>query len=179
MDRFSASSVDEQFYLIISALVPYKRVDLAVEVFNANGKQLVIAGTGPESEKLQSMAKPNIKFLGWRSDEELVQLYSKCTALIFPGEEDFGIVPLEATASGKPVVAYGKGGALETIVDGKTGVFFSEQTVSSLNAAIELVQTIDFNPEEVRNYSMQFSRLVFKQKMQKFIEEKIQHHAVE
>ncbi len=176
VDRFAASEQSDDFYLIVSALVPYKRVDLAVDVFNTNGKKLIIAGTGPESEKLKAMAKPNIEFLGWRSDEELAQLYSRCTALIFPGEEDFGIVPLEAQASGKPVVAFGKGGALETIIDGKTGVFFSQQTVSDLQSAIEKMQSIQFNSAEIRNHASNFSRPIFKKKMKDFIEEKVRQH---
>jgi glycosyltransferase involved in cell wall biosynthesis len=175
-EQFHLSERSEDFYLIVSALVPYKRVDLAVEVFNANGKKLVIAGTGPESGTLTLNAKPNITFLGWQSDEELARLYSQCTALIFPGEEDFGIVPLEAQASGKPVVAFGKGGALETIVDGKTGVFFPEQTVESLQKAVERLVLIKFNPGDIREHALGFSRSIYKQKMKEYIEEKVRQH---
>ncbi len=176
VDRFAASEQSDDFYLIVSALVPYKRVDLAVEVFNANGKRLIVAGTGPEMEKLKAMAKPNIEFLGWRSDEELAQLYAGCKALIFPGEEDFGIVPLEAMACGKPVIAYGKGGALETVVDGNTGIFFNEQTISALQSAVEKLHSIQFHPQDIHNHSLQFSRYIYKQKMKDFIGEKIRQH---
>ncbi|MDP1678133.1 MAG: glycosyltransferase [Bacteroidota bacterium] len=175
-EQFQLSTTSEDFYLIVSALVPYKRVDLAVNVFNANKKKLIIAGTGPESEKLKSLAKPNITFLGWQSDKELAQLYAQCTALIFPGEEDFGIVPLEAQASGKPVVAFSKGGALETIVDGKTGVFFSEQTVQSLQQAVERLSLIKFNSNDIRQHALGFSRSIFKQKMKDYFEGKVRQH---
>ncbi len=175
-EQFQLSTSSEDFYLIVSALVPYKRVDLAVESFTANGKKLVIAGTGPESGKLKSMAGSNITFLGWQSDEELAQLYSQCTALIFPGEEDFGIVPLEAQASGKPVVAFSKGGALETIIDGKSGVFFNKQTAESLQQALERLSLIKFNSTDIRRHALGFSRSIFKQKMKDYIEGKVRQH---
>jgi glycosyltransferase involved in cell wall biosynthesis len=175
-EQFLLSETSEDFYLIVSALVPYKRVDLAVDVFNINGKKLVIAGTGPESDKLKSIAGQNITFLGWQSDEELAQLYAKCTALIFPGEEDFGIVPLEAQASGKPVVAFGKGGALETIIEEKTGIFFSKQSVESLRDAVERLSLIKFNSNDIRQHALGFSRLIYKQKMKDYIEEKVRQH---
>jgi len=175
-EQFQLSAVQEDFYLIVSALVPYKRVDLAVEAFNENGKRLVIAGTGPESEKLRSVANPNIEFLGWQSDDELAQLYARCTALIFPGVEDFGIVPLEAQASGKPVVAYGRGGALETIVDGKTGLFFNQQTKDSLQDALQRISLIKFNPSDIRRHALQFSRSNFRQKIKQSIDEKVRQH---
>ncbi len=175
-EQFQLSTREEDFYLIVSALVPYKRVNLAVEVFNANGKKLVIAGTGPESGKLKLIAGSNITFLGWQSDEELAQLYEKCTALIFPGEEDFGIVPLEAQASGKPVVAFRKGGALETIIEGKTGIFFTEQTVESLHQAVERLSLIKFNSNNIRRHALRFSRSIYKQKMKDYIEEKVRQH---
>ena len=175
-EQFQISHSDEDYFLIVSALVPYKRVDLAIHAFNANGKKLVIAGTGPESEKLRSIAKQNVKFLGWQSDDELAKLYVRCKALIFPGVEDFGIVPLEAQASGKPVVAYGKGGALETIIDGKTGVFFLEQTVNSLQNALQTLSLIKFNPDEIRSHALTFSRTIYKQKMEKSIDVKVRQH---
>ncbi|MEX2088527.1 MAG: glycosyltransferase, partial [Bacteroidota bacterium] len=113
---FRSSERDEGYYLIVSALVPYKRVDLAVRVFNILGERLLVVGKGPELETLKAMASKRIEFLGWQPDSELAGLYAGCRALVFPGVEDFGIVPLEAMASGKPVIAFGRGGALETVV---------------------------------------------------------------
>ena len=115
IDQFSLSGKDAGYYLVVSALVPYKRVDLAVETFNQLGEQLLIVGTGPECKKLQSIANKNIRLLGWQSNEELSKLYAGCRALIFPGIEDFGIVPLEAMASGKPVIAFGRGVRLKLL----------------------------------------------------------------
>lgn len=178
IEQFQLSTVQEDFYLIVSALVPYKRVDLAVEAFNTNGKRLIIAGTGPESEKLRSMAKPNIEFLGWQTDDELAQLYARCTALIFPGVEDFGIVPLEAQASGKPVIAFGRGGALETIVDGTTGLFFDRQTADSLQDALWRCSLIKFNPQTIREHAVRFSRANFHRNIGRSIDEKVRQHLI-
>jgi glycosyltransferase involved in cell wall biosynthesis len=175
-ERFTLSEADEGYYLMVSALVPYKRVDLAVRVFNANGKHLLIVGKGTETERLQAMARPNVEFLGWRSDDELARLYAGCRALIFPGEEDFGIVPLEAMASGKPVVAFARGGALETVVDGVTGVLFPEQTPDALSRAVEAAQGISFDPRVIRAHAMKFSRSIYAERMKKFIEEKLLQH---
>jgi glycosyltransferase involved in cell wall biosynthesis len=175
-EQFQLSTDHDDYYLIVSALVPYKRVDLAVEAFNVSGKRLIIAGTGPESGSLKILSKPNIEFLGWQSDEQLAQVYARCTALIFPGVEDFGIVPLEAQASGKPVIAFGQGGALETIVEGKTGIFFHQQTAQSLLEAVQKSTLIKFNSVSIRQHSLQFSRTVFKQKIKESIEAKVRQH---
>ena len=174
--KFQASRRDKGYYLIVSALVPYKKVDLAVKAFNKIGKRLIIVGKGPDEEKLRYLAKPNVEFLGWKSDDELALLYAGCTALVFPGEEDFGIVPLEAMASGKAVIAYGKGGALETVQDGLSGVFFYEQTVEALEIAVSKAEQMQFDVENVRNRALRFSRSIYKDAMKKFIEEKIEAH---
>ena len=175
-DQFTLSKSDEGYYLMVTALVPYKRVDLAVEVFNRTGEKLLIVGKGTETKKLQAMSKTNIEFLGWKSDEELALLYRGCKALIFPGEEDFGIVPLEAMATGKPVAAFGKGGALETVIEGKTGVFFNEQTAESLSSALIALKAISLNPDVIREHALQFSRRHYKQRMNDFIDEKVRQH---
>jgi len=174
--KFQASGRNEGYYLIVSALVPYKKVDLAVKVFNKTGARLIIVGKGPDEDKLRRMAKPNVEFAGWKNDDELASLYAGCTALVFPGEEDFGIVPLEAMASGKAVIAYGKGGALETVQEGVSGVFFYEQTVEALESAVVRAAQVQFDPEIIRNRALQFSRDIFKDAIRKFIEEKIEAH---
>lgn len=175
-DFFQLSEKDNGYYLIVSALVPYKRVDLAIELFNRTGKKLIIVGSGPESEKLKSLASANIKFLGWADSKELTSLYSKCKALIFPGIEDFGIVPLEAMACGKPVIAYGKGGTLETVVDRLTGIFFNEQTIESFAQAVEKFEAAKFDGAAIREHAKKFDRAVFKASIKKYIDEKIENH---
>lgn len=173
---FKLSEKDEGYYLIVSALVPYKRVDLAIEVFNKLGDKLVIVGKGPETDKLKAIALKNIEFLGWQSDEELAKLYAGCRALIFPGVEDFGIVPLEAMACGKPVVAFAQGGALETVVeegDRRTGIFFYEQTVSALTDAVMNLRKTSLNPQIIHSHAEQFDRTKFKEKLHAYITEKM------
>ena len=176
IDQFVVSEKDKGYFLVVSALVPYKRVDLAVETFNELGERLLVVGTGPELKGLQSIAKDNIQFLGWRNDDELATLYAGCRALIFPGIEDFGIVPLEAMASGKPVIAFGKGGALETVVDDPrfpSGLFFHEQSVRSLKDAVEKFSTLKFDPYTIRAHAESFARPRFKEQMRLYVEEKL------
>lgn len=176
VDQFSVSEADDGYYLIVSALVPYKRVDLAVEAFKRSGERLLIVGTGPESGRLQSLASRNIEFLGWQPDTELAGLYARCRALIFPGIEDFGIVPLEAMASGKPVVAFGQGGALETVVDDPqraTGVFFREQRPEALREALVKLHDLKLNPHTIRAHAEQFDRKIFKENYRRYVERKV------
>jgi len=171
-DLFTVSNKDEGYYLIVSALVPYKRVDLAIETFNRFGEKLLVVGSGPEMEKLKKLAKKNIEILGWQSDKNLVKLYAGCRALIFPGVEDFGIVPLEAMASGKPVVAFAKGGALETVVgdgDSPTGVFFHQQTVEALVEATEALSRMKFDPYAIRRHAEKFDRKEFKRQIAEYV----------
>ena len=179
VDQFLVSEKDEGYYLIVSALVPYKRVDLAIEAFNELGERLLVVGSGPESKRLQSIASRNIQFLGWKNDLELSRLYAGCRALIFPGIEDFGIVPLEAMASGKPVIAFGKGGALETVVDhspSPTGIFFHEQSVSALKDAMVQFSTSKFDPLMIRSHAERFARPQFKERLHRFVAEKLELH---
>lgn len=174
--QFVLSTAVDDYYLIVSALVPYKRVDLAIEVFNRLGKRLVIVGKGPEQRKLESMAGSTIEFLGWQDSGHLVSLYGRCKALIFPGVEDFGIVPLEAMACGKPVIAFAAGGALETVVEGKTGVYFDRQDPSALEAAVKRVEQMSFDAEGIRRHSLQFNRPLFKEKINRYIHEKVEEY---
>jgi len=144
------------FDLIVSALVPYKRVDLAVEAYNRLGYPLKVVGSGSQQRKLQKMAGPSVEFLGWREDEEILDLYRNCRFLIFPGEEDFGIVPLEAQACGRPVVAFGRGGALESVVHGKTGIHFRKQAPEDLLAGIEEAAGQTWNTGSIREHAERF-----------------------
>ncbi len=149
-------SPQADFDLIVSALVPYKKIDLAVRAYNSNGRTLKIVGVGTETESLRRIAAPNIEFLGWSSNEQIRELYRNCRLLVFPGEEDFGLVPVEVQACGRPVVAFARGGALETIDAGRSGIFFEEQTEQSLNAAIEEASAIDWDPAQMRASAERF-----------------------
>jgi len=160
----------EDFFLIVSALEPYKRIDLAVEAFNKNGKRLMIVGGGSQYKKLRRRAKSNINFTGRVNNNEVRSLYRKARAFIFPGIEDFGITPVEAQACGTPVIAYGEGGALETVIDGKTGIFFRRQSPEALNGAIDKIEKMDFNEKELRNNSLKFSREAFRKNFIKYLE---------
>ena len=149
------------FDLIASALVPYKKIDIAVTAYNMSGRRLKIVGTGTEFNLLKAASAPNIEFLGWQSDTQLKELYRRCRLLVFPGEEDFGIVPLEAQASGRPVVAYARGGALETVEAGVSGIFFAEQTPEALGVAIEECAAQIWNPAAIRAHAEAFSIQAF------------------
>lgn len=176
VSRFSTSAVQEGFYLIVGALVPYKRVDLAIDVCNAMKRNLVVVGSGPEEAALRRRTGPTVTMVGWRNDEEIASLYQRCTALLFPGIEDFGIVPLEAMASGKPVIAYGKGGVCETVLEGITGTFFYDQTIANFSEAITRFESLTFDPHRIRTHSLSFDRSVFKSAIQKFIVDQIRSH---
>ena len=143
--------------LMVSALVPYKRVDLAVRAYARSGEPLRIIGVGSEAARLRALAPPNVQFLGWQSDEQILEQYRGCRLLVFPGEEDFGIVPLEAQACGRPVVAYARGGALETVREGVSGMFFREQTEDSLLAAVRAGATAAWDPAAIRAGAERFS----------------------
>ncbi|MCK5851080.1 MAG: glycosyltransferase [Kiritimatiellae bacterium] len=163
------ASPEQNFDLIVSALVPYKRVDLAVNAYTKSGYPLKIVGTGGELNHLKSIAGSNIQFLEWQSDETIVELYQNCRMLIFPGEEDFGIVPLEAQSCGRPVVAYAKGGALETIQEDLSGIFFKEQTEDSLQDAINRCATATWDPAAIHTHAQQFDTANFITNINKII----------
>jgi len=162
----------EDFYLVVGRQIPYKRTDLVVEAFNKLGKHLKIVGEGPELPKLKKLAAGNekIEFLGRISDQEATEYFLSCRALIFPQKEDFGIVPLEAMAAGKPVIAYGAGGALETVVNGKTGVLFSQQTSTALIDAIEQFEKLNIFHNDCREQAQKFDQSVFKRKIKEFVQ---------
>ena len=161
--NFHTSKEVGDYFLMVGRLVSYKRFDLAIRVFNKLGWPLKIAGIGPEMSKLKKMAEKNIEFLGLVSDEKLAKLYSNAKALVFPQEEDFGITPLESMASGRPVIAYRSGGAVETVKEGLTGVFFNEQKESSLKAALENFNEDNFDPAVCRTQAEKFDVSVFKE----------------
>jgi glycosyltransferase involved in cell wall biosynthesis len=184
LEKFHLGAGREPYYLIVSALVPYKRIDLAVCAFNELRLPLKVVGEGPLRSRLERSAGPNIEFLGWVDDSVLAALYGSCQALIFPGEEDFGIVPLEAQACGRPVVAYGKGGVLETVIpveasavngESPTGIFFSEQTPVDLMRAVALYQKTQarFSPEKIRDHAARFSAQRFRNEIQQYIEARL------
>jgi len=152
-----ANATSGDYYLIVSRLVPYKRYDIAVEACNKLGKRLVVAGSGAELAYLKKLAGPTIEFRGSLSEDEITRLYEGCKGFLFPAEEDFGITPLEAMACGKPVLAYGKGGATETVVDGKTGLLFGEQTADSLADAIERSEAMNWDSALIARHAATFS----------------------
>ncbi|HPB30813.1 MAG TPA: glycosyltransferase [Candidatus Sumerlaeota bacterium] len=147
-----------EYFLVTSALVPYKKVDIAVEAFRGRKERLIVAGNGPERKRLEAMAPPNVEFAGWVTDEGMRDLYRNCRAFVFPPEEDFGIAPIEAMACGRPVIAYGGGGALETVAGGKTGMFFHRQTPASLAEALDHFRPDDYDPAACREQALLFSR---------------------
>lgn len=151
--------------LVVSALVPYKRVDVAVRAFSRDGLRLRVVGDGTERRELERIAGPTVELLGSVTDERLRELYRTSSALLFPGREDFGLVPVEAQACGLPVVAYAAGGALETVVDGRTGLFFAEQTPEALLEAYARAVAHDFDPAELRANAERFSRDRFRREM--------------
>lgn len=161
----------DDFYLCAGQLTAYKRADVAIEAFNRLGKTLVVIGDGEMREKLRRRAAPNIKFLGWVGQDTLREYYARCRALIFPGEEDFGIVPLEAMASGRPVIALGRGGALETVIPGETGVLFHEPSAEALIDAIFEFECVEasFAPDRLVRHAERFDKARFKRDFGDFV----------
>lgn len=160
--KFETNHNKGEYYLIVSRLVPYKKADLAVKAFNELGLPLVVVGTGSEEKKLRKIAKGNILFKGFVNEDELIAYYKNAKAFIHPQEEDFGISAVEAQAAGCPVVAYGAGGALDTVIDGKTGVFFDKQDVKSLISVIRRFEKIKFNKKNLVKDAQKFSKQRFK-----------------
>ncbi len=167
-----AAQVDD-YYLFVGRLVPYRRLDILIQAFNQLGRPLYIAGRGRDRERLEEMARPNVHFLGYMPDADLPALMARCRAFVFPGEEDFGIAPLQAMAAGRPVIAYAAGGALETVVPG-TGVLFAEQTVAAIIQAVEAFDAAQVSPALIRRHAEQFDVAVFKRRLSRFVEQQWQ-----
>jgi glycosyltransferase involved in cell wall biosynthesis len=167
----------EDYYLLVARLMPYKRIDLAVDAFTRLGIPLKIVGRGRDEAGLRARAGRNVEFVGHVSDSELKQLYARCRGYVFPGEEDFGIAPLEANASGRPVIAFAAGGALDTVVDGHTGVLFERQEVDCLIAAVRRAEATAWDSVELRQHACKFDRQVFRDQLQAFVRESVAAHA--
>lgn len=159
------------YFLVVSTLNPYKRVDLAIQACNRLGLPLKVAGDGPQFGRLVRLAGPTVEMLGKVAEEDLPRLYAGCRAFLMPQEEDFGIAPLEAQAAGRPVLAYAAGGALETIVDGVTGAYFTEQTPDSLCRALRGFEKADLSPQACRDNALRFSRERFARELDETVSE--------
>lgn len=171
VDNFETSDNIDDYFLMVGRFLPYKKFDLAIEAFNRLGWPLKIIGDGPERRRLLRIGGRNIEFLGIQSDEVLRGYYSHCRALIFPQEEDFGIVALEAMASGRPVIAYRAGGALEMVEEGATGLFFNEQNAESLMECLKRFNYKNFDSGVIRERALRFDKEIFKEKIRDFVEE--------
>jgi glycosyltransferase involved in cell wall biosynthesis len=185
VQRFRISDTVDDFYLVVSALAPYKRVDLALEATRRLGRRLLVVGTGPDERRLRRMASPSVEFLGWRPDVEVATLYSRCRAVLFTAVEDFGIVPLEAAAAGRPTIALARGGALETMVgldrseEAPTAVFFDAQTADALAEAIRRFEAAAhrFDAKALRARAERFDRSIFKDRLREYVDRRWREHA--
>jgi glycosyltransferase involved in cell wall biosynthesis len=171
--------VPGNFYLAGGRLIPYKRLDLVVQAFTALRLPLKVFGDGRDRERLQALAGPNVEFLGQIGEEQRRDLFAGCRAFIFPGEEDFGITPLEAMSAGRPVIAYAAGGALETVIEGVTGRFFHQQSAAAIAAAVAAARTDRYDPAVIRSHAEGFGRSVFLEKMREVIEGEGTGHRVQ
>ncbi len=177
VDKFSCVEQKDDYYFVASRLVPYKKIDLIVEAFaQMPDKRLIIAGTGPELNKLKNNFLVNVEFVGYQDEKALKELMQKAKAFVFSAEEDFGIVVVEAMACGTPVIALNKGGTAETVIDGKTGILFEEQTVEDIKDAVKRFEKIEnqFNHKEIAEHTKKFSRQIFEEKMKNYVDEKIE-----
>jgi len=170
IDQFSITRTPGDYYLYAGRLISHKRVDLVIQACNQLKRKLVVAGDGLERISLEKLGGETVKFVGRVSDRRLKQLYSNCRALLFPSDEDFGLVPVEVQASGRPVIAYRSGGALETVIEDKTGIFFDNQNVESLCTAVLRFETMDFNPALIRENALRFDQAIFACKIHAYVE---------
>ena len=171
VNRFSAYEPDEDYYLILSRMVAYKHLDLAIEACKKLNRRLVVIGDGPDRKRLESLAGKETEFLGHQPDEVVAKYASGCRALLFPGEEDFGMVPLEINSAGRPVICYGAGGATETVIESETGIFFKQQSTASLIEAIEKFETVVWNRRKIRQHAEKFDTGIFVKRIQEFLHE--------
>jgi glycosyltransferase involved in cell wall biosynthesis len=170
IDNFYISEKQESYFLMVGRLIAYKRFDIAIEAFNKLGLKLKIISRGPELKRLRKMAKSNIEFLGRVPDEKLAEYYAKCKAFVFPQEEDFGIVAVEAMASGRPIIAYRGGDIPEHMEDGKMGVFFEKQNPEDIIEAVKKFENMTFDPQYIREKAKKFDKKLFKAKIKDYIE---------
>jgi len=169
VNRFQMSTETSDYYLVLSRLMPYKRIDLAIEACKRANRRLVVIGDGPDRSRLEALADDRIEFLG-RQPDEIVNYYaSRCRALLFPGEEDFGMAPLEANAAGRPVIAYRGGGAVETVEEGTTGIFFDQADSRALAQAIEKFENLRWDQSALRRHAEKFDRSVFAFRVLQFL----------
>ena len=169
--RFTVSREVEDYYLVLARLVSYKRIDLAVEACTRTGRRLIVIGDGPDRERLEKLAGPTVSFLGRQPDQVVNRYASRCRALIFPGEEDFGMAPLEINAAGRPVVAYGAGGATETVIKDLNGILFYQQSTESLISALEELEAKKWNPSTIRGHAQRYDINVFQKRLLNFLYE--------
>jgi glycosyltransferase involved in cell wall biosynthesis len=170
ISRFQPGRAVEDYYLIVSRLIPYKRIDLAIQAANKLGVPLRIAGRGRDLARLQAMAGPTVEFLGYVPDDDLPDLLARCRAFLFPGLEDFGIAPVQAQAAGRPVIAYGGGGALDTVIPGKTGEHFHDLSVDALVAVMAEFDPAAYDPQVIRAHAERFDQPVFNAQITAFVE---------
>lgn len=170
-ERFQPSAQVDDYFLVVSRLIPYKRVDLAVQAATRLSMPLKVAGKGRDLERLRQTAGRTVEFLGYVPDDQLPDLMARCKAFLFPGLEDFGITPVQAQAAGRPVIAFGGGGALDTVIPGKTGELFPEMTVESLMHAIQRFDASAYDTATLRNHARQFDTQVFNQAIATFVEQ--------
>jgi len=174
--HFDVGDGPGEYFLMLMRLVGWKRPDIAVEACTRLGLDLVVAGDGRDEGHLRRIAGPRVRFVGRVDDAGLRRLYADCKALILPSEEDFGITPLEAMASGRPVIAYGRGGALDTVIPGKTGLFFAEQTPESLVEVLRDFDPSEFDGHEIRRHAERFDSAVFRARFRQHVETQVQAH---
>ncbi len=175
-ELFQPDGEPGESFVCVSALAPYKRLDVAVDAFTRLGWPLTVVGRGPEEARLRRRAGPSVRFVGWQDDAALRRLVARCRAFVFPAEEEFGIAPLEAMAAGRPVIAYGRGALAETVVDGVTGLFFHEQTPAALVDALRRFEVSGWSPEKIRAHALRFGEARFRQEMRAFVEAALATH---